>query len=110
MKISNKCIKELIKILPKTVASGSYARNSHLEEYKDLDLITLLPFDEILTILSKKYKVIIKRKGTKLMSLLLNEKYSIDFWFAENNDKFWKIFITHYLPKHHIITINKKLM
>lgn len=110
VKIPNKIIKEIIKILPKTVSSGSYARNTHLDEYKDLDLITLINFDEIIKILSKKYKIIIKRKGSKLMTIILDDKYLIDFWFSENKDNFWKLFITHFLPKHHIIAINKKLM
>ena len=42
------------------------------------------------------------------MTIILDDKYLIDFWFSENKDNFWKLFITHFLPKHHIIAINKK--
>ncbi len=106
--ISNKEIKNILKILPQTVPAGSYGRNSNLDFYKDLDLITILPINDIIEIIKQKYKVKIIRKGLKLASIKLDNLFQVDIW-STDIENFWETYMRRYFPKHKIISINKKL-
>jgi len=111
MQINNKDAHKLVSIFGKAgcIVTGSYARSSHENEYKDIDFITLKPLNDIYKEISNKFdKIEVLKNGNKYMSLLLDGKYNIDIWYSTKSD-FYKTYMLRTLAKEKLIYINKIL-
>lgn len=106
--IKNQDIKNLLKHFKYFVPVGSYARNTHLKEYKDLDLLTFKNLEDVLDDLEEYYNdVKILRKGKKHISLLINNN-QIDIW-RTTKETFYKDYLNRFLITHQVININRFL-
>ena len=111
MNINNKEAHKLVSIFGKAgcIVTGSYARSSHENEYKDLDFVTLKQLNNVYNEIYGKFdKIEVLKNGNKYMSLLLNSKYNVDIWYTSKSD-FYKTYMSRYLTKEKLIYINKIL-
>lgn len=108
MYIDNKTAKNLVKIMASygAIVVGSYARDSHMTKYKDLDFLTLIPLNKLRSKLLNNPIFKLVKSGEHYNSYTATGKYKIDIWLTTKKN-FARDYILRYLPKHKVINLHK---